>query len=1171
MPNPSNPSPPVDATSPCESMIRQRIAQTQRQVKGVDLVGGILTLVIGAVVYLLAAAVVDHWVVDGGLGFWGRWWLCLAFWIGVAVVFVRQLLPSLRWRIHPLFAASTIEQSRPSLKNSLINFLLLRGHRREVASPIYQAIERRAAADLAGIESDTAVDRSRVVRLGVVLAGVLAVFAIYLVVSPKNPLRSAARVLWPWSDVGAPTRVAIREVRPGDVVAFYGDRINVSAEIVGLGDEESPQLFYSTADGQTVEQGVSMTRPKGEYRYQCDLPPDPSGLQQSCEYWIAVGDARGRRYRVAVQAAPAIEVDRVTYHYPPHLGLSDRTVPRQGDLRAVEGTEVTIHAKANVDIKPGTAEIDLGCTGRHGLRMNVAGGEATGRFTLRLKTPEPNETLNVPTAEYNVYQIRFADVQGRDNPRPIRYPIEVLPDRSVQPPASDPKDAETTHRGQPERKDGDNARRDAERTADGHAETKNADGARHGDETAADRQSSPPAGATGSPQSPSQRQPNEPQLASQTDQRPEQRIDPDSNPADAIQEILNDRKEQQAPSKGNASDGSGQSSAEKQQSGQSQSSEQPSSGDRQSGGEQKSGGGEKSGESQPQSGGGTSGQSQKKSDQQKSDDQPQPSSGDQSQSSSASQQPSEGGSTSSAQQKPSVQPSSDRSQEKSESAASEAKDQQDRSSEQSKGERQKADDAGGQGSKNPSSGGGKDQSPQPGGQSSEKQNSSGQAGGQKSDDAKSDGQKSEGQKTDGGRGDGDKTNTDRRDGKPSPGKPMKTEDGQIGKTKSEQPTDEKPDAQATDGQPAGTKSGDSRTLQPSREESAERKQAGLPQSGDQPKPEKGQGVENPAVQPKGDASQSQSQQQSPKEIGSSRPSTGGPGSRKSSSEGTDRKPSESGTNAENVSDKAKGASADNAEKKQSTGASSGSPADGQKLANQPSDSNLPAGTSKNQDAAKRSGVSEEKTPPSDARPSGASSEEPSGPSSNKSAEVDVMDQQAKGTRPTDKPVADRSKLGGQPGKPSDEKPTAEPTEAVADQANLEYARRQTELALEYLRDQLAQEKPKLLERLGWSKEDAQRFLQRWQQMRESASQPGADGQSARQRLDAELRSLGLRPKTVELRHGAVPIDRSQGNRDASRYAPPPVDWAEQYREYTRGVAGEGRADDKPNRRESRGH
>ncbi len=55
-----------------EHFIDQRLTRTRRQVKGVDVAGGLVTLAVGVLGYLFAAAMVDHWLVVGGLGFWGR-------------------------------------------------------------------------------------------------------------------------------------------------------------------------------------------------------------------------------------------------------------------------------------------------------------------------------------------------------------------------------------------------------------------------------------------------------------------------------------------------------------------------------------------------------------------------------------------------------------------------------------------------------------------------------------------------------------------------------------------------------------------------------------------------------------------------------------------------------------------------------------------------------------------------------------------------------------------------------------------------------------------------------------------------------------------------------------------------------------------------------------------
>ena len=51
-----------------EAIVEQRVGQARRQVRWVDLLGGLLTLGVGLLAYMLAAAVLDHWVVRGGLG-----------------------------------------------------------------------------------------------------------------------------------------------------------------------------------------------------------------------------------------------------------------------------------------------------------------------------------------------------------------------------------------------------------------------------------------------------------------------------------------------------------------------------------------------------------------------------------------------------------------------------------------------------------------------------------------------------------------------------------------------------------------------------------------------------------------------------------------------------------------------------------------------------------------------------------------------------------------------------------------------------------------------------------------------------------------------------------------------------------------------------------------------
>ncbi|HEY4759516.1 MAG TPA: DUF4175 family protein, partial [Thermoguttaceae bacterium] len=422
--------------SPQEELIEQRICKTRRQVKGVDIVSGLMSLAVGALTYLFVAALIDHWLIAGGLGFWGRFVLWAILIAAAGWYFVKYLWPSLVLSINPIFAAQTIEQSKPTLKNSLINFLLFRGRQNELAPVIYRALEQRAATDLKDVRIEVAVDRKPILQVSYLLAAVVAVCCLYLAISPKSPLTSAARVLWPWSRIHAPTRVTIDNVQPGDTSTFHGEFVTVSAEVRGLNKGESVLLIYSTADSEVIDQIVPMTLEDGSYRFQCRLPPGSLGLQQNYTYFITAGDFKTDQYKIDVQIAPVIVVEKVDYHYPPYTGIPRVSVERQGDIRAIEGTQVTIHAAANQPIQ--RADIDFSGSGRGGIRMNVEDRAASGQFILRLHPEDPTRP------EHDFYQIRFTDKSGRENRRPIRYGIEVLRDLPPEVQIIEPRVEEVT-------------------------------------------------------------------------------------------------------------------------------------------------------------------------------------------------------------------------------------------------------------------------------------------------------------------------------------------------------------------------------------------------------------------------------------------------------------------------------------------------------------------------------------------------------------------------------------------------------------------------------------------------------------------------------------------------------------------------------------------------------
>jgi hypothetical protein len=409
-------------TAQPSDFIDEQIGKTRAYVKTVDIAHGLLVLATGVVAYLLVMALIDHWLVPGGLGTWGR---SLAFLIvvgGASWHLVRTLVPLFMLKINPLYAAQTIEHCQPSFKNSLLSVLQLRQQRALVPEAVYNSVEAHAATRLAGVTVESTVDRSGLLRVGYVMLGVVIAASLYYLLSPKDALQTAGRVLLPWADIAPPTRVAVNDVQPGDTTVIRGQQVEVSAEVSGLREDESARIVYSTDDGQIVDRELPMSVREGGYRHIAMLPPGDERLQGSVTYRVEAGDAISPSYQVTVQPTPMIEVESISYDYPDYTApiLQDKRVEGVGDIRALEGTRVTIRCRANQEIA--RASIDFNCDGKHDSPMKVSGNQAAGTFVLRFAD---RQNL-VP--EFARYQIKFYNRQGIGNPEPVQHVIDVLPD-----------------------------------------------------------------------------------------------------------------------------------------------------------------------------------------------------------------------------------------------------------------------------------------------------------------------------------------------------------------------------------------------------------------------------------------------------------------------------------------------------------------------------------------------------------------------------------------------------------------------------------------------------------------------------------------------------------------------------------------------------------------------
>jgi len=410
------------ATIAYSSYIEQQLGRTRKQVKWVEIATHVVTLLVGLLSALLVIAVIDHWIKP--LGTLGRWICLLGILAGGGYYATRVILPLLLRRVNAVYAALAIEQNLPSLKNSLVNLLLLRNS--DVAPPaVLEAVEAQAASRLAQVDTEVHVDRSRLIRLGYVLIGVMALGAIYKFFSPKDPLQTFQRVFSPWAAISAPTRVQIARVTPGDTQIFTDQHVELQAVVHNLRGEPV-EVVYSSVDAQRrINQRRITLRETSPGVFETLLPGGVDGLQESVRYYIQAGDARSPEFLVTVRTPPAITVRQVEYKYPEYTGR-ERPPSEGGDVQALVGTVVTLRAEANQEIRE--AWLDLNCDGRADLRMQSQGRTASVSFPLRL-SERPGER-NRP--EHDSYQIRYVNSEGHENPRPIRYKINVIPDDPPQ-------------------------------------------------------------------------------------------------------------------------------------------------------------------------------------------------------------------------------------------------------------------------------------------------------------------------------------------------------------------------------------------------------------------------------------------------------------------------------------------------------------------------------------------------------------------------------------------------------------------------------------------------------------------------------------------------------------------------------------------------------------------
>jgi hypothetical protein len=476
-----------EADSKSERYLARRLAAATADYKGVALTTFLLGAGVAALVWVACGVVLEHWLVAGGLPRWARWIWLLTGLAAIVAAGIRWIVPLVRYRVNLVYAARVIEREHPELHNDLVNTVLVKAHPEGNAASVVRSLEQRTAKRLSAMPAEAVIDRSLAVRLAYALALFVGLACVYSLAAPKSMLATAARLLAPWARVAAPTRVRLEppllrwrmpgeapavalpgaggeagsgsdaadtrsiKVDAGGATLVRGRQLVVSSVIHGLRHDErpfvavTPLLDSGAVDGAAMPWRAEMTRIGGQsgagQRYAAVLPDAARGLDQSLAFTIHAGDARSEPVRVALVDSPTLLVREVRYEFPAYMGRESETVAWQGDLRAVEGTRVVIIAESNQPLE--SAWIDFECDGSRDLKLKVGASDlarATGSCVLQMNA----DRSAAEHASYRLlFQPRGTALAGREQMEveKLEHRIEVLADLAPEISIEEPRES----------------------------------------------------------------------------------------------------------------------------------------------------------------------------------------------------------------------------------------------------------------------------------------------------------------------------------------------------------------------------------------------------------------------------------------------------------------------------------------------------------------------------------------------------------------------------------------------------------------------------------------------------------------------------------------------------------------------------------------------------------
>ncbi len=433
-------NPPPSGQSRVDVVIDARIAEAAAALWRAEVIRSMLQMVIAVAVTLAAWVVMDHWIYSP---------TALVRLLALAVVvfgaiayLVIVLIPLVRSKIRPEYAARSLERDLPQLRQGLVSYVMLRGASDgdELRGGMIRSLGAQTAGRL-GAHDHLPSEAMGTFRWWLAALACVVLLIGYAILSPKDTLQSARRLVTPLAPISAPKRVSITEVTPGDAETLSGRAVAVSANIRGLGVDESAIIHWQSS-GQPHQSSLQPESDGRLFKGTIELDHFTTG---EVRYEIRAGDGVAGPYRLHVKDVPVI-VSQSVFHRPPRYTGEEPYHRSGGAVSAVSGTVITLSAttnravaKAKIEFNPRPLGDSVSATaGVIEMQIHDNGTDVSSTFPLR------SSRGRAAAVELDSYRIQVWDDSGQTSPDPIVYPIRVVedlpPEVTIVIPQTTPKD-----------------------------------------------------------------------------------------------------------------------------------------------------------------------------------------------------------------------------------------------------------------------------------------------------------------------------------------------------------------------------------------------------------------------------------------------------------------------------------------------------------------------------------------------------------------------------------------------------------------------------------------------------------------------------------------------------------------------------------------------------------